>query len=176
MILSLIVNGFQIPRLRQRIESLARDNLALGTLLTGDELRMKELIILSAQAVANLQAARQAIRTHRDQRGDDRCWMDDEVLYASLPEGYTPPERDSAVMLEHCRRFITCRQNPATTYVSPEREIERLQNLVASTITPKPGSHVEPPQPWPKPPEKPVFPPNQLHSEGAVKMETKPAE
>jgi hypothetical protein len=30
-----------------------------------------------------------AVREHRDQRGDDRCWRDDRKLYASLPEGYT---------------------------------------------------------------------------------------
>ena len=71
-----------------------------------------------------------AIRKHRDQRGDDRCWMDDEELYAVLPEGYTPPERDGAVELKNCERFIASRQNPKTEYVSPERmawdEAERI--------------------------------------------------
>lgn len=71
-----------------------------------------------------------AIRKHRDFRGDSRCWMDDEELYAVLPEGYTPPERDSAVELKNCERFIASRQNPKTEYVSPEREIERLKKLV----------------------------------------------
>lgn len=74
----------------------------------------------------------QAIRKHRDQRGDDRCWMDDEELYAALPEGYTPPARDTAVMLKHCERFIVCRENPKTEYVSPEREIERLKGVIDS--------------------------------------------
>ena len=69
-----------------------------------------------------------AIRKHRDQRGDDRCWRDDEELYAALPEGYTPPARDTTVELENCKRFIESRQNPKTEYVSPEREIERLRN------------------------------------------------
>jgi hypothetical protein len=67
-----------------------------------------------------------AIRKHRDQRGDDRCWMDDEELYKALPEGYTPPERDTAVELRNCEIFLACRKNPATTYVSPQREIEAL--------------------------------------------------
>jgi len=67
-----------------------------------------------------------AIRTHRDARGDDRCWMDDEDLYRLLPEGYTPPTRDAAVELDACKRFIACRHNPATHYHSPQREIERL--------------------------------------------------
>jgi hypothetical protein len=71
-----------------------------------------------------------AIRKHRDQRGDDRCWMDDEELYKVLPEGYNPPERDSAVELANCQKFIACRHNPGTKYVSPEREIERLRALI----------------------------------------------
>lgn len=68
-----------------------------------------------------------AIRAHRDARGDDRCWRDDEALYELLPEGYTAPPRDSAVELENCRRFIASRQHPHTEYISPEREIEQLK-------------------------------------------------
>jgi hypothetical protein len=74
-----------------------------------------------------ISALRTAIRAHRDARGDDRCWRDDEELYAVLPEGYTPPARDTAVELDRCRAFIASRQNPKTEYVSPEREIERLR-------------------------------------------------
>jgi hypothetical protein len=68
-----------------------------------------------------------AIRKHRDQRGDDRCWLDDEELYKVLPEGYTPPVRDSAVELKMCEKFIACRHNPNTQYVSPQRRIEELE-------------------------------------------------
>ncbi len=70
---------------------------------------------------------RGAIRLHRDQKGDDRCWLDDESLYKILPEGYTPPERDSTVELAKCQQYIASRHNPAITYLSPEREIERLR-------------------------------------------------
>jgi hypothetical protein len=69
-----------------------------------------------------------AIRKHRDYRGDDRCWMDDDELYSILPEGYHPPERDSAVELHHCERFISCRHNPQTIYLSPEREIRTVES------------------------------------------------
>lgn len=68
-----------------------------------------------------------AIRKHRDWRGDDRCWLDDERLYGVLPEGFVAPERDTSVELSNCTKFIACRKNPKTTYVSPEREIERLK-------------------------------------------------
>lgn len=85
-----------------------------------------------ARAAAALERLRAAVRRHRDFRGDDRCWLDDEALYSNLPEGYTPPSRDSAVELENCRRFVFCRYNPATEYVSPQREVERLQEVVKS--------------------------------------------
>lgn len=73
--------------------------------------------------IAELEAA---IRKHRDYRGDNRCWLDDEELYSVLPEGYTPPEREVAVEKENCDRFICNRRNPATVYVSPQEEIDRL--------------------------------------------------
>lgn len=82
----------------------------------------------AAEEIARL---RIAIQRHRDAKGDDRCWMDDEELYKTLPEGYTPPERDTAVELDNCKKFIACRQNPATEYVSPEREIEILRARIA---------------------------------------------
>lgn len=88
---------------------------------------------LLAEALKEITKLRDAIRKHRDQRGDDRCWMDDEELYKVLPEGYVPPERDTTVELENCRRYIECRHNPKTQYVSPEREIERLTKIVEMT-------------------------------------------
>lgn len=90
---------------------------------------MNPIIAGLRRRVAELEAA---IRTHRDQRGDDRCWMDDETLYRVLPEGYSPPERDSAVELERCKQYIECRHNPGTEYVSPQRRIEELETEVCS--------------------------------------------
>jgi hypothetical protein len=83
--------------------------------------------LLNRQYIDKLE---RAIREHRDQRGDDRCWRDDEELYEVLPEGYEVPTRDTAVELSLCERFIKNRQNPKTEYVSPEREIERLRVLI----------------------------------------------
>jgi hypothetical protein len=82
---------------------------------------------MSQERVSVLEAA---IRKHRDQRGDDRCWLDDEELYATLPEGFTPVVRDSCVELERCKKFIECRHNPATQYISPQRKIEELEHLL----------------------------------------------
>lgn len=84
-----------------------------------------------AQRTEENERLAQAIREHRDARGDDRCWLDDETLYASLPEGFKPPERDASVELNLCRRYIESRHNPATVYVSPQREIESLTAALA---------------------------------------------
>ena len=62
-----------------------------------------------------------AIRKIRDTKGDDRCWMDYENLFKLLPEGYQSPERDTE---RSCR-------DPKCTYVSPQREIERLRGIIA---------------------------------------------
>lgn len=69
----------------------------------------------------------EAIRKHRDYRGDDRCWQDDEDLYRVLPEDFTPPARDCRVELAMCEKYIASRRNPATEYVSSQRRIEELE-------------------------------------------------
>jgi len=73
----------------------------------------------------------EGIRKIRDTRGDDRCWKDYETLFAMLPEGYASPARDTEVELENCRQYIRACRDPSVTYVSPQREIERLQQFVA---------------------------------------------
>ena len=61
---------------------------------------------------------RNAIREHRNQRGDDRCWMDDHVLYMNLPEkdsGITTlPAKEEFLnnCARYCERFWTLRQKP----------------------------------------------------------------
>lgn len=86
-----------------------------------------EVTGLTDSAFKRIGQLESAIRNHRDQRGDDRCWMDDEELYKVLPEGYTAPARDTEVELKLCEKFISCRKNPATAYVSPQRRIEELE-------------------------------------------------
>ena len=47
-----------------------------------------------------------------------------------MPEGFTPKPVDSFVELERCKQFIACRQNPTTQYVSPQRMIDSLSEIV----------------------------------------------
>lgn len=84
-----------------------------------------------AAAETEVKLLRTSIRKHRDYRGDDRCHLDDGELYAVLPEGDTRPEKDTAVTIENCQRFIECRQI-GREYVSPQRRIEELEVEVRS--------------------------------------------
>jgi glutamate-1-semialdehyde aminotransferase len=114
------------------------------------------LLTLIAQLLEELAALRaevdrlaSAIRDHRDQRGDDRCFEDDQKLYGVLgepiPANVTalPPRCD---FLESCSRYHEQRQNPADVY-PPDKmtiaqleaevdrlnvEVQRLESIIAS--------------------------------------------
>lgn len=65
------------------------------------------------ELLAEAKRLRDGIRAHRDQRGDDRCWLDDEKLYALLPDGV--PARthmDFELMYPNCKRFLLTRVHP----------------------------------------------------------------
>lgn len=56
---------------------------------------------------------RTVIREHRDQRGDDRCWLDDWLVWRMLDDTLglptKPPKFEDAMML--CRQFWTYRRS-----------------------------------------------------------------
>lgn len=114
-------------------------------------------IAISWEAVRDLVAEVErlyfAIRTHRDQKGDDRCWLDDIELYKVLGEAVSidvtglPPRCD---FLESCRRYYEQRRHPDAAEVrapdhmtmsqltetcrAQEAEIDRLCLLSAEPI------------------------------------------
>lgn len=59
-----------------------------------------------------LDRALTAIREHRDQKGHDRCWLDDQKLYSVLPEGgeYNSKLPPRLEFLKNCERFYDSRQ------------------------------------------------------------------
>lgn len=74
-------------------------------------------------------ALRKAIEEHRDQKADDRCWLDDLKLYAAA--GLHVADNtisDPAAMLENCKRFIACRmaRGEWATYQELEARIKEL--------------------------------------------------
>ena len=65
--------------------------------------------------IAEVLKLRKAIRNHRDQKGDDRCWMDDIELYKTLPEGVA--DADLSLLSDdqfkrNCDLFVKNRKRP----------------------------------------------------------------
>jgi hypothetical protein len=81
---------------------------------------------LLTRVVAERDKYAAAIRKHMNMRGDSRCHLDDGELYSVLPEGDTRPERETAVTIENCQRYIECRQQ-GREYTSPQDRIEELE-------------------------------------------------
>lgn len=75
------------------------------------------------QARRELQRVRGRIRTHRDAKGNARCWLNDVRLYETvLPEQKSAGRMDlpKEVLLRNCKRYIEgqqcalggCRKSP----------------------------------------------------------------
>ena len=68
---------------------------------------------------------RQAIRYHRDQKGDDRCWVDDYLIWKFLPdsspEPTTPPPFEKAMGC--CRSFYDNRRAE-----QPDEPVSKIEN------------------------------------------------
>ncbi len=102
--------------------------------------RRSALLLALADRV---EALEQAIRKHRDERGDDRCWLDDSNLYLALDDGAEfaevttlPPKCD---FLMSCARFWEQRQRPSEkdcqvagrmTLAQIEARVEALEGLI----------------------------------------------
>jgi len=92
---------------------------------------------INAQPVIDkAEKLRAAIAKHHSQKADDRCWLDDEELYAAA--GLAPADRhvgDKAAMLKNCERFlkVRCQGGRWPSYVEVEDELtsarERIYHL-----------------------------------------------
>src|SRR5262245_17416301 len=72
-----------------------------------------------------------AIRKHREQRADDRCWLDDLDLYAVLRDGKRadnsmPPR---GIFLANCANFYDrrCQKGDWPSYQELEAKIRKLE-------------------------------------------------
>ncbi len=78
---------------------------------------------------------RRLIRTHRDQIGDDRCWVDDGLVWSALPD--SPPEMTTipSDAMERCEAFFRLRRADEADVVpyramrDPERWDEDVNEL-----------------------------------------------
>lgn len=80
---------------------------------------------------ARVAALEAAIRDHRDQRADDRCWMDDDILYAALGDKKESDNRvgDKFAMIQNCVRYVD-RRCAGGTWVS----YAELEQTLADTV------------------------------------------
>lgn len=80
---------------------------------------------------AEIERLKNAIRNHRDQKGDDRCWMDDQELYAVLGDGNLGDNTigDPKKMLRNCEKFIAVRCQPGSSWI-PYAELLEQNNLL----------------------------------------------
>lgn len=91
------------------------------------------LAMLSRQFLRQVEAkdaVLSAVKEHHSQKADDRCWMDDDKLYAAC--GLRAVDRrvgDKQAMLENCKRFIDRRYEGGhwPTYAELEAEVARLK-------------------------------------------------
>lgn len=92
-----------------------------------DDLMLRMTIERQQARIDKLEAA---IRQHRDQKADDRCWEDDERLYDILGGEKKADHRvgDKLAMVKNCIRFIEtrCVGGLWPTYVELEAQVNVL--------------------------------------------------
>lgn len=68
-----------------------------------------------------------SVKKHHDQKGDDRCWLDDVELYtaAGLDDANSAlPQLPE--FIGNCVRFHQSRQNPDSRYVTVEEQLDKV--------------------------------------------------
>lgn len=71
-----------------------------------------------------------AIREHRDQKGDDRCWLDDQKLYRAIggdADLSLPPKHD---FLKSCDRYWEQRQSLCDKFAMKHPTIGQLNRQI----------------------------------------------
>lgn len=94
----------------------------------------QETLRLLDESNKRMTVLEQAIREHRAQKADDRCWEDDQKLYAALGDGDLGDNTtcDPCVMLENCKKFILHRMEGGSwpSYQQLQQEVTLLKAQV----------------------------------------------
>jgi len=87
-----------------------------------------------------------AIRKHRDQRGDDKCWLDDQELYNVLGDGNlgdnSLPAKEK--FLNNCANYYEkrCKNANWPSYQELEEKIKTLEAQLGQNKETTPRYHV----------------------------------
>lgn len=73
----------------------------------------------------DIKRLRHAIRLHRDQRGDDRCWLDDLRLWKLLPDTVLDDTAIPDDAMDRCRAYYRNRRADAADPIPPEAVRDR---------------------------------------------------
>lgn len=73
-----------------------------------------------------VQALRDAIREHKDEKGHDRCWLDDQKLPEASPGDLELPPREE--FIQNCHRYWEHRQDPSATFIRQNVPCEACLN------------------------------------------------
>lgn len=96
--------------------------------LAGEVEELRKDALEHAKTKARIIELEAGIRNHRDQRGDDRCWLDDKKLYELVGGAANTALPDEVQFLSNCARYHASRQDPRDKYVTVEEE--RLKAVV----------------------------------------------
>lgn len=115
--------------LSEAIQRALQTEAELAKGITFEDFRLK-----AGENAARVEMLEAAIRKHRDQKADDRCWMDDLELYAVLGDQVVPDNRVGCPteMLANCERFIArrCAGGEWPSYLALETELVGLRLLI----------------------------------------------
>lgn len=86
------------------------------------------LMVMAVKVLDERNRFRGAIRKHRAQRLDDRCWLDDYELYEALGDGETPdtrlPKREE--FIGNCEHYYACR----AAHTDPQVALQEYKRFV----------------------------------------------
>ena len=102
----------------------------MGYLMDED---IKDMPIIDLQI--EIMKLRNGIRTHRDQKGDENCWLDGKFyLYGLLPErvDVDPQLPNKQLMMVNCSRFYDCKKAGKDYY--PLKELPRKLEFAVEWI------------------------------------------
>ncbi len=92
-----------------------------GTLEGLERLNLREQMI-----IGHIIDRRQVIRYHRDQKGDDRCWVDDYLVWGMVKgQADRPPALSFTANMARCRQYYRLRSTTEADPIPPDAILDK---------------------------------------------------